>query len=107
MPKLRAHIQLCGDYGAVHAGDIFTASERVAVSLESRGLAQRYYECPISDVLAEIRARAETYLTKVIAPAPPAPAAMIEEKVADPAPPEEFRPTVPQPRRRGRPPKIR
>lgn len=43
MVLLKALRPLTGDYGKVSPGEIFEAEDDVAVSLESRGLAERFH----------------------------------------------------------------
>jgi hypothetical protein len=44
MAKLKALRPLCGDYGSVSEGQTFETDEKTALSLESRGLAERVRE---------------------------------------------------------------
>lgn len=44
MIQLTAIKPLSGSYGHVHPGQIFSTTEAIAMDLESRGLAYRYFE---------------------------------------------------------------
>ena len=79
MPRLKANSIIYGDYsgrtggvyaGLIHPGEIFDATEEQAVSLESRGLAYRYYP-PIPPRPQPIETFQPGYQTKVITAAPP------------------------------------
>ena len=55
MVKLTALRTITGAYGTAHEGQSFEVSEEDAVSLESRGLAERYREkqrIPVHDISA-------------------------------------------------------
>ena len=55
MIRLTALRQLIGDYGRVKEGQSFEASEETALYLESRGMAERYREPPLSaDFMAKL-----------------------------------------------------
>lgn len=62
MPKLIALRPLSGDYGTVHPGQSFVCDEQTALSLESRGLAERVRE---SGFIAKMLSRTENKMLAV------------------------------------------
>lgn len=95
MPKLVALRPLYGDYGAKHPGDAFEVDEQTALSLESRGLAERQRD---PSLFAKMLTR---YENKMVTPEnkrepPPVEASADRARAAEPPP------IIPERRSRGR-----
>ena len=97
MAKLIALRPLFGDYGRKHPGETFEADEQTALSLESRGLAERQRD---AGLLAKMLAR---YENKMIAPPenePRPPIVQVSEDRARAAEPPPITPNHRRPRGR-------
>ena len=96
MPKLVALRPLFGDYGRKHPGQTFEVDEQTALSLESRGLAERQRDVGL---LAKMFAR---YENKLVVPPEnkqePPPVEVSEDRERAAVPPL----LVPERRPRGR-----
>lgn len=113
MPKMKALRPLYGDYGRVTDGQIFECTEAAALSLESRGLAERHHE-PLVNIVAKMLGYENKMLqpphAKAMPTEPPPveiepPAAPYKPVVVGPPPPavtEEIRHTPDSPLRRRR-----
>jgi hypothetical protein len=75
---LQANRPLAGNYGHVHPGATFLATEQDALELESKGLAMRPYAAPQQVTAWTPETFKPTYSTKVVVPEQP-PVAITED----------------------------